>query len=105
MVWILLGAAILCEVTATMSLRLVDGFTRAGPVGMVVAGYAASFVLLAEVIRRGLPLAVVYTVWAGVGVVLIALISAAFLGEGLTPAQIAGVLLVLVGAGIIKLAS
>ncbi|WP_433207310.1 DMT family transporter [Nocardia sp. CA-107356] len=105
MVWILLAAAILCEVTATLSLRLVDGFTRVGPTLVVVAGYVASFYLLAQVIRHGLPLAVVYTIWAGVGVLVIALFSAAFLGEGLTRLQIAGAALVLIGAAIVKLAT
>jgi small multidrug resistance pump len=45
--WLLLTAAILTEVAATIALKMSDGFTRLGPSVVVVAGYLVSFTLLA----------------------------------------------------------
>lgn len=97
MVWLLLGAAILSEVTATISLRLTEGFSKLVPSIVVVVGYGLSFVLLAQVLKRGLAVGVAYGIWSAVGVSLVALIGATFLGESLSWVQIAGLGLVIVG--------
>ena len=93
--WLLLTAAILTEVAATIALKMSDGFTRLGPSVVVVVGYLVS--LLAKLLTSGMPLAVVYAVWSAVGVALIALIGVLWLGEHLTWVQSAGLLLVVVG--------
>ncbi|MFC9355741.1 DMT family transporter [Rhodococcus sp. NPDC057014] len=103
MVWILLGAAILCEVAATVSLRLSNGLTNIVPTIVVVLGYLASFGLLAYVLKHGMPLGVAYGIWAGVGVALIALIGTAFLGDRLTWIQVIGLVLVVAGVIAIKM--
>jgi small multidrug resistance pump len=95
--WLLLTAAILTEVAATIALKMSDGFTRLGPSVVVVVGYLVSFTLLAKLLTSGMPLAVVYAVWSAVGVALIALIGALWLGEHLTWVQSAGLLLVVAG--------
>ncbi|MEV5411250.1 multidrug efflux SMR transporter [Thermopolyspora sp. NPDC052614] len=97
MVWVLLVGAILCEVTGTIALRLSDGFTKPIPAAVVVVTYLASFVLLAQVLKRGMAVGVVYGVWAAIGIALVALIGAAFLGDSLTWVQIGGLGLVIVG--------
>jgi small multidrug resistance pump len=71
--------------------------SRLVPSVVVVVGYLASFVLLALVLKRGAPVAVVYAVWAGVGTAAVALIGAGWLGERLSWVQVAGVALVVVG--------
>lgn len=101
MVWLLLVGAIVSEVTATVSLKLSDGFSRIVPTVVVFVGYVLAFVLLAQVLKRGMPLGVAYGVWAAAGVALVALIGAVFLGEGLSGVQIAG--LVLVAGGVLAL--
>jgi small multidrug resistance pump len=95
--WLLLTAAILTEVAATIALKMSDGFSRLGPSVVVVVGYLVSFTLLAKLLTSGMPLAVVYAVWSAVGVALIALIGVLWLGERLTWVQSAGLLLVVVG--------
>ncbi|MQA98028.1 MAG: QacE family quaternary ammonium compound efflux SMR transporter [Streptosporangiales bacterium] len=97
MVWVLLVGAIICEVTATVCLRLSDGFTKLVPSVIVVAGYAAAFVLLAMVLKRGMPIGVAYGIWAALGVALVALVGVAFLGDNLTWIQGAGLVLVMGG--------
>lgn len=101
MVWLLLVGAIVSEVTATVSLKLSDGFSKIVPTVVVFVGYVCAFLLLAQVLKRGMPLGVAYGVWAAAGVALVALIGAAFLGEGLSGVQIAG--LVLVAGGVLAL--
>jgi len=97
MVWVLLAGAILSEVAATISLRLSEGFTKAVPSTIVVVGYLASFVLLSQVLKRGMAVGVAYGIWAAVGVSLVAVIGAAFLGETLTWVQVGGLALVIIG--------
>jgi small multidrug resistance pump len=97
MVWVLLLGAILSEVTATISLRLSEGFSKAVPTTVVVVGYLLSFALLAQVLKRGLPVGVAYAIWSALGVALVAVIGAAFLREPLSWLQVAGLVLVVLG--------
>ncbi|MEU7376299.1 SMR family transporter [Streptomyces albidoflavus] len=101
MTWVLLACAILAEVTATISLRLSDGFSKIAPSVVVVVGYVTAFTLLALVLKRGMAIGIAYGIWAAAGVALVALIGAAFLGDSLTPLQYGG--LVLVAAGVVAL--
>ncbi|MEU2753220.1 DMT family transporter [Streptomyces albidoflavus] len=97
MTWVLLACAILAEVTATISLRLSEGFSKIAPSVVVVVGYVTAFTLLALVLKRGMAIGVAYGIWAAAGVALVALIGAAFLGDSLTPVQYGGLVLVAVG--------
>ncbi|AZM45053.1 QacE family quaternary ammonium compound efflux SMR transporter [Streptomyces sp. WAC 06738] len=101
MTYVLLIGAILSEVTATVSLRLSEGFSKILPSIIVVVGYITAFTLLSLVLKRGMSIGIAYGIWAAAGVALVALIGAAFLGDGLTGVQIGG--LVLVAAGVVAL--
>ncbi len=103
MTYLLLAGAILLEVMGTISLRLSDGLSRPVPTVLVAVGYLSAFVLLAQVLARGLPVGVAYAIWAGAGVALVALIGAAFLGEGLTWVQAGGLVLVIAGVAALEL--
>lgn len=103
MTYVLLALAIASEVTATISLRLSDGFTKVIPAIIVVVGYATSFVFLAQVLNRGLEVGIAYAIWAAAGVTLIALIGAVFLGDGLTLIQVGGIVLVIAGVAALEL--
>jgi small multidrug resistance pump len=95
--WFWLAGAIAAEVTGTVALRFSDGFTRLVPSIVVVLGYGIAFYALSQALSRGMVLGVAYGVWAAAGVALIALIGAAFLGEGLTWVQVGGIGLVIAG--------
>lgn len=101
MVWLFLVGAIVSEVTATVSLKVSDGFSKLVPSVLVVIGYGAAFVLLALVLKKGMPLGLAYGIWAAAGVALVALVGAVFLDEGLSAIQIVG--LVLVAGGVLAL--
>ena len=68
---LLFALAILTEVAATLSLRMSDGFTRLVPSVIVVAGYAASFWLMALVLRE-YSAGFTYAVWSGSGTAIVA---------------------------------
>lgn len=99
--WTLLGAAVVCEVAASLSLKA--ALEHPAWYVLVVVGYAAAFALLAAVLRLGTPLGVAYGVWAALGVTLTALGAAALHGEALTPLMLAGIGLVVAGVLCVEL--
>ena len=101
--WALLAAAIGSEVAGSLALKA----ALADPVwyALVVTGYAAAFVLLSAVLRRGLPLGVAYGVWAAMGVTLTAVGAAVVFGEALTPLMLAGIGLVVAGVLCVEIGS
>lgn len=103
MKWILLLAAILTEVAASLSLKA--SLTQPGFLAIVVLGYVAAFTCLTFALRRGLPLGVAYGIWAAAGVALTALLSAVIFGEALTPLMLGGIVLVIAGVLCVELGS
>ena len=102
--WIYLGIAIVTEVIGTSALKSADGFTRLLPSLVVVISYAISFYLLSLTLRS-IPVGIVYAVWSGVGIVLLALIGALFFKQTLDTPAIIGVGLILAGVVVINLFS
>ena len=101
--YILLALAIAGEVTGTISLKLSEGFSKLVPSLLVVVGYGLAFTMLAQVLKMGLPVGVAYAIWAATGVALVALIGAAFLGEGMTWTMAGGLVLVVAGVVLVEL--
>ncbi|MFR9730486.1 DMT family transporter [Saccharopolyspora sp. MS10] len=97
MVYLMLALAICSEVVGTVSLKFSEGFSRPLPSVLVVLGYGAAFAALGVVLKMGLPVGVVYAIWSGAGVALIALIGAVFLDESITAVQVGGLALVIGG--------
>lgn len=102
--WLLLSGAIAAEVVATSALKASDGFTRAGPMVLVVLGYGLAFWLLALTLRN-LPVGIAYAVWSGLGTVLIALVGWVLYGQRLDGAQLAGIGLIVAGVLVMNLLS
>ncbi len=100
---ILLAIAIVGEVTATVSLKLSDGFSKPVPSVVVVIGYLVAFTALGKLLKQGFPTGVAYAVWAAVGIAAIAVIGAVFFDEKITPTMGAGLLLVVGGVALIEL--
>jgi small multidrug resistance pump len=101
--WLLLAIAIGAELAATTALKFSDGFTKLGPSIVVAAGYALAFYLLSIVLRTQ-EVGIVYAIWSGAGLAIIALIGVVFLGESVSIAKIAGLLAILVGVLLLNLA-
>ncbi|WP_114853969.1 multidrug efflux SMR transporter [Brachybacterium sp. YJGR34] len=100
--WLLLGAAVLSEVSGTLSLRLAAGGRRAW-YGLVLLGYAVAFAFLSFALAAGMPLGVAYGVWAAAGIVLTALVSRVLFREALTPVMAAGMGMIVAGVLLIEL--
>ncbi|CAN5214554.1 multidrug efflux SMR transporter [soil metagenome] len=101
--WLYLGAAILVEVAATMSLRASDGFRKKIWLIPVVLGYLASFALLSASLSLGMPVGIAYGVWSACGVALVALLGRVLFAEPLTWVMGAGIAFIIAGVLMIEL--
>src|SRR5690606_20625711 len=99
--WLALSAAIVSEVIATSALKASAGFTKPGPVVLVVLGYAAAFYFLALTLRA-IPVGVAYAVWSGVGIVLICLIGWLLFGQRLDAPALIGIGLIIAGVVVLN---
>jgi small multidrug resistance pump len=104
MAWLILAGAILAEVLATTALKLSDGFAHKGWSIVVVAGYAAAFILLARALKLQMEVGTAYAVWAGAGTAVIAAIGVLFLGESINLVKVAGIALIIGGVVVLNLA-
>jgi small multidrug resistance pump len=75
MTYIYFAVAIVSEVVATSALKASEQFTRLIPSLIVIIGYCISFYLVTLVLRI-IPVGITYAIWAGVGIVLVALVGA-----------------------------
>lgn len=101
--WLMLAGAIGAELAATTALKLSAGFTKLAPSAVVVVGYGLSFWLLGQVLKT-MEVGIVYAIWSGAGLAIIALIGIAFLGESVSLTKLAGLGAVLVGVVLLNLA-
>jgi small multidrug resistance pump len=104
MTYILLAAAIVAEVIATSALAKTDGFTQLWPSLLAVAGYGIAFFLL-SLVTRTVPVGIVYAVWSGAGIVLVALAGWLLFGQKLDLAALIGLAMIIAGVLIINLVS
>lgn len=102
--WLILGIAIVSEVIATSALKASEGFTRLLPSVIVVIGYGIAFYCLALVLRT-LPVGIVYAIWSGVGVALIALVGCLLYGQTLDLPAIVGIGLIVAGVAVLNVFS
>ena len=99
--WLYLGIAIVAEVIATSALKSADGFTRLAPSLVVVAGYVIAFYFLSLTLKT-VPVGLAYAIWAGVGMVLIALIGWLVLGQPLDLPAVIGIGFIIAGVVVIN---
>lgn len=102
--YLYLAVAICCEVVATSALKQTDGFTRLLPSLVTIAGYGLAFYFLSLPIRT-FPVGVVYAVWSGAGIVLIAGIGFFVFGQRLDFPAIVGLGLIVAGVLVVNLFS
>ena len=102
--YIFLSIAIIGEVIATSFLKLTSGDKSvwwAYPI--VGVGYVLAFTMLSLSLGKGIPLGIAYAIWAGVGVILVALISWFVFHEPLSLLQVGGIVLVVAGVTMLEL--
>jgi len=94
--WVLLVGAIATEVVGTLALRGSDGFSQLVPSVITVAGYVASFILLA-IVLKSLPVGIVYAIWSAIGIALVAVLGKVIFNDPVPPLAVAGMVLIVGG--------
>ncbi|QKQ75504.1 multidrug efflux SMR transporter [Nostoc sp. TCL240-02] len=94
--WIYLIAAILFEVSGTTCMKLSEGFTKLVPSVLIFIFYGLCFSFLTLALKR-LEVSVAYSVWAGLGTVLIAIIGIIWFRESATFIKLLSIALIILG--------
>ena len=94
--WLFLSGAILLEVAGKISMKLSEGFTRPMPAVVNFVFYIISFVALTFAIEK-IEVSTAYTIWAGVGTALIAIIGLVYFGETATAIKFISIILIIIG--------
>ena len=102
--YIFLIFAIIAETIGTTALQASQQFTRLWPSVIVVVAYGVSFYLLALTLRV-MPVGVVYAMWSGLGIVMIAVIGYLVFGQRLDLPAVIGIGMILCGILVIHLFS
>ncbi len=102
--YLLLLGAIICEVIATSSLKLSNGFTNLIFSIITIIGYSASFYILSLALKT-IPVGIAYAIWSGIGIIIISLIAWIFLKQSLDLAALIGMGFIIFGVVIINLFS
>ena len=99
-----LVVAILSEVVATSALNASQGVTRLWPSMVTVVGYCLAFYFLSLTLRT-VPMGIAYAVWAGAGIVLIAISGAIFFKQLPDLPAVLGMLFIIVGVVLVRAVS
>ncbi|MEV6809041.1 MULTISPECIES: multidrug efflux SMR transporter [unclassified Streptomyces] len=100
--YLLLAGAIAAEVTATTAMKYSEGFSRLWPSLVTIVGYVVSFALLAQTLKS-VQIGTAYAIWSGVGTAAVAVLGLLLFGEGLSPAKVAGIVLIIGGVAVLNL--
>ena len=104
MTYVYLALAIAAEVAGTTLLKATEEFSKLVPTTFLVIFYLISFWLMTLALRE-LPLGVVYAVWSGLGIVLVACSGAIIYKEMPDLASIIGMALIISGVVVMHLFS
>ncbi len=99
--YLYLAIAIVAEVIATNALKASDGFTKLAPSLLVLVGYGIAFYLMTLVLKT-IPVGLAYAIWAGLGIVLVALAAAVMFRQVPDLPGVIGMALIVVGVVIIS---
>ncbi|WP_395209471.1 DMT family transporter [Vibrio diabolicus] len=99
-----LSIAIVCEVIATSYIPKTEQFTKVMPSTVVLIGYGIAFFLLSVTVKT-MPVGVVYAIWSGAGIVLVATVGYFVYGQRLDLPALVGIGFILTGVMIVNLLS
>ncbi|MCA0277284.1 MAG: multidrug efflux SMR transporter [Proteobacteria bacterium] len=101
--WILLVVAGVLDVAWAVSMKYAEGYTRLGW-SVVSVLLLAAFVYLLGKVLEALPVGTAYAVWTGIGAAGTVIMGAVLFGEPLSPFRLGGIVAVLAGIAMLKLA-
>ena len=96
MKYIHLALAIVLEVIGSSFMKQSDGFSKVIPTIITVVSYIACFFFLSHALKS-IPLGTAYAIWAGLGIVLTALISVVIFKQKLDFPAVIGIILIVAG--------
>mgnify|MGYP006325243857 CR=1 FL=1 len=102
--YLLFALFFFAEVTGSTFLVKSEGFTRLWPSLAVVILFCIAFYLLSQVIKV-IPLGIAYAIWAGVGIVLTAIVGYVIFKQALDLPAFIGIALIISGVVVINLFS
>ncbi|MDA7963233.1 SMR family transporter [Ruegeria sp.] len=102
--YLILLLAVAAETIGTTALQASQQFTRFWPTVVVILGYGCAFYLLGLTLKV-MPVGIVYAIWSGLGIAMIALIGFVVFGQRLDWPAILGLVLILGGILVIHLFS
>ncbi|MHC5613156.1 MAG: DMT family transporter [Nostoc sp.] len=94
--WIYLIAAIVFEVSGTTCMKLSQGFTKIVPSVLIFVFYGLCFSFFTLALKR-LEVSVAYSVWAGLGTILIAIIGIIWFRESASFIKLLWIALIIIG--------
>lgn len=102
--YLFLGLAIALEVVGSGFLKASDGFTKLVPSVITCLAFATCFFFFAQALKT-IPLGVAYGIWAGLGIVLTAIVAVVIFKQSLDLPAIIGMLLIVSGVVVINVFS
>jgi small multidrug resistance pump len=96
--------AVVAETIGTTALQASQQFTRPLPSAIVVVAYGLSFYFLSLTLSV-MPVGLVYAIWSGLGICLIALIGYLVFGQRLDAPAVLGIAMIMGGILVINLFS
>ncbi|MBD2519343.1 multidrug efflux SMR transporter [Nostoc sp. FACHB-973] len=94
--WIYLIAAIIFEVSGTICMKLSEGFTKIVPSVLIFVFYGLCLTFLTLALKR-IEVSVAYSVWAGLGTILVAMIGMIWFRESATFTKLISISLIIIG--------
>lgn len=102
--YIYLFFAVIAETVGTSALQASQQFTRLWPSVLVVVAYGLAFYLLSLTLKT-MPVGIMYAIWSGLGIVLIAIIGWLVFKQHLDAPAVIGMSLIIAGIVVIQLFS
>ena len=100
--YVILFAAIVCEIIGTSALHASQQFTRTVPSLIVAVCYSFAIFGLAYTFRA-IPMGITYAIWSGAGIVLISTVGWIVFGQRLDPPALVGLGFIVAGVIIVNL--
>ncbi|MDZ8188177.1 MAG: multidrug efflux SMR transporter [Nostoc sp. ChiSLP02] len=94
--WIYLIAAIIFEVSGTTCMKLSQGFTKIAPSVLIFVCYGLCLTFLTLALKR-IEVSVAYSIWAGLGTILVAMIGIIWFRESATLTKLISITLIIIG--------
>jgi small multidrug resistance pump len=104
MKYLFLGFAIILEVIGSSFLKKSEGFTKPFPTLIMIAAFTCCFYFFSKALQS-IPLGIAYAIWAGLGIVLTAIVSVVVFKQKIDIPALFGMALILIGVIIINVFS